>query len=132
MVLREIYTQNPFASRLKIQKWFFKKIHKIILNDHKKKLIEIAGTLKISKERVGHIVHEYGYAKPLCGVVQTQKTEFYRRCVTTDETWIHYSTPESHRQSALWTASDEHNRKRGKTQQSAGMGILGCTRNNIH
>jgi transposase len=36
-----------------------KKVHKIILNDRKVKLIEIAETLKISKVRVGHIVHEY-------------------------------------------------------------------------
>jgi hypothetical protein len=31
----------------------------LILNDRKVKLIEIAETLKISKKRVGHIVHEY-------------------------------------------------------------------------
>ncbi|QQP39511.1 Mariner transposase [Caligus rogercresseyi] len=31
----------------------------MILNDRKVKLIQIAETLKISKERVGHIVHEY-------------------------------------------------------------------------
>jgi hypothetical protein len=31
----------------------------IILNDRKVKLIEIAVPLKISKKRVGHIVHEY-------------------------------------------------------------------------
>jgi transposase len=36
-----------------------KKVHKIILNDRKVKLIEIAETLKISKKRVEHIVHEY-------------------------------------------------------------------------
>jgi hypothetical protein len=35
-----------------------KKVHKIILNDRKKKLIEIDETLKISKKRVEHIVHE--------------------------------------------------------------------------
>jgi hypothetical protein len=36
-----------------------KKVHKIILNGRKVNLIEIAETLKISKKRVGHIVHEY-------------------------------------------------------------------------
>jgi hypothetical protein len=36
-----------------------KKCHKIILNDRKVKLIEIAETLKVSKKRVEHIVHEY-------------------------------------------------------------------------
>ena len=43
-----------------------KKVHKIILNDRKVKLIEIAETLKISKERVGHIVHEYLNMRKLC------------------------------------------------------------------
>lgn len=36
-----------------------KKGHKIILDNRKVKLIEIAETLKILKERVGHIVNEY-------------------------------------------------------------------------
>lgn len=43
-----------------------KKVHKIIMNDRKLKLIEIAETLKISKERVGHIVHEYLDMRKLC------------------------------------------------------------------
>jgi hypothetical protein len=43
-----------------------KKLNKIILNDRKVKLIEIAETLKISKERVGHIVHEYLDILKLC------------------------------------------------------------------
>jgi hypothetical protein len=51
------------------------------------KVIEIAETLKISKERV--------------------------------ETWLLHYTPESNRQSADWTESDEPNPKRGKTQRSA-------------
>jgi hypothetical protein len=36
-----------------------KKVHKINLNDRKVKLIEKAATLKISKKRDQHIVHEY-------------------------------------------------------------------------
>ncbi|KAF7277767.1 hypothetical protein GWI33_009188 [Rhynchophorus ferrugineus] len=36
-----------------------KKIHKMILNDRKLKLNEIANTLKILTERVHHIIHEY-------------------------------------------------------------------------
>ena len=37
-----------------------------------------------------------------------------------DETWLHYYTPESKRQSAEWTAVGEPNPKRAKTKQSAG------------
>lgn len=121
-----------------------KKVHKIIMNDRKLKLIEIAETLKISKERVGHIVHEYLDMRKLCAkwvpreltieqkfqrVVDSEQclaifnrnnNEFFRRYVTMDETWLHHYTPESNRQSAEWTARDEPNPKRGKTQQSAG------------
>jgi hypothetical protein len=43
-----------------------KKVHKIILNDRKVKLIEIADTLKISKKRVENIVHEHLYMQKLC------------------------------------------------------------------
>jgi hypothetical protein len=43
-----------------------KKVHTIILNDRIVKLIEIAETLKISKKRVEHIVHEYLDMQKLC------------------------------------------------------------------
>jgi hypothetical protein len=66
-----------------VQKWFaklarsgrpkevvtdenIKKVHNIILNDRKVKLIEIAVTLKISKKRVGHSVHEYMWTCESC------------------------------------------------------------------
>ncbi|KAF7267481.1 hypothetical protein GWI33_019313 [Rhynchophorus ferrugineus] len=44
----------------------FRKIHKMILNDRKLKLNEIADTLKISTERVHHIIHEYLGMRKLC------------------------------------------------------------------
>jgi hypothetical protein len=43
-----------------------KKVHKIILSDRKVKLIEVTETLKISKERVEHIVHEYLDMQKMC------------------------------------------------------------------
>nr|XP_012563462.1 unnamed protein product [Hydra vulgaris] len=43
-----------------------KKIHKIVLNDQKVKFLETADTLKISKEYVGHIIHEYLDMRKLC------------------------------------------------------------------
>lgn len=121
-----------------------KKIHKIILNDRKMKLSEIADIVKISKERVHHIIREYLGMRKLCAkwvpreltidqkqqrvddseqcleMFKRNKAEFFRRYVTMDETWLHHYTPESNRQSSEWTASDEPNPKRGKTQQSAG------------
>ena len=121
-----------------------KKVHKIILNDRKVKLIEIADIVKISSECVHYIIHEYLYMRKLCAkwvpreltidqkqqhvndseqclkLFKRNKPEFLRRYVTMDETWLHHFTPESNRQSDEWTAHDEPNPKRGKTQQSAG------------
>ncbi|XP_049819262.1 histone-lysine N-methyltransferase SETMAR-like [Aethina tumida] len=123
-----------------------KKVHKIILNDRKVMLIEIADIVKISSERVHHIIHEYLYMRKLCAkwvsreltidqkqqhvndseqylkLFKCNKPEFLRRYVTMNETWLHHFTLESNRQSAEWTAHDEPNPKRGKTQQSAGKG----------
>jgi SHS2 domain-containing protein len=48
-------SQNPTSKNIKN----IKKVHEIISNDRKVKLIEIAETLKISKKRVEQIVHEY-------------------------------------------------------------------------
>jgi hypothetical protein len=87
-----------------------KKVHKIILNDRKVKLIEIAKTLKISKKRVEHIVHEYLDMRKLCAkwlvltidqnqqrvddseqclaIFNRNKDEFFRRNITMDVTWL--------------------------------------------
>ncbi|XP_019875979.1 histone-lysine N-methyltransferase SETMAR-like [Aethina tumida] len=121
-----------------------KKVHKIILNDRKVKLIEIEDIVKISSERVHHIIHEYSYMRKLCAkwvqleltidqkqqcvndsdqclkLFKRNKPEFLRRYVTMDETWFHHFTLDSNRQSAEWTAYDDPNPKRGKAQQSAG------------
>jgi hypothetical protein len=94
------------------------------------KLIEIVETLKISKERVGHIVHEYLDVRKLCAklmprvltidqnqqrvddleqclaIFNRNKDEFFRRCITMDVTWLLHNTPESNRESAEWTDRD--------------------------
>ncbi|GFV83972.1 putative DD34D transposase [Trichonephila clavipes] len=115
-----------------------KKVNKIISDNHKVKLIEITDTLKISKERVGHIVNEYLDMRKLCSkwvprelttnqkqqrideLFNRNKSEFLRRYGTMDETWLHHFTSESNRQSAEWTVRDEPTPKCGKTQKSAG------------
>lgn len=121
-----------------------KKIHKIVLNDRKVKLRELADIVKISKERVGFILHEHLTMRKLCSkwvprlltvdqkqervddseqclaMFKRNKPEFLRRYVTMDETWIHHFTPESKRSSSEWTATGEPRPKRPKAQQSAG------------
>jgi hypothetical protein len=88
-----------------------KKIHKIILNYRKMKLIEKAETLKMSKKHVEHIVHEYLDMQKLCAkwlprvltIDQNKQRvddseQFFRRYITMDVTWLLHNTPESNRQ----------------------------------
>ena len=116
----------------------------MVLSDRKVKLCEIAEALKISEGSVFTILHEHLIFRKLFSkwvprvltVDQKQqriddserclemfsrnKKDFLRRYVTIDETWIHYYTLESKRQSSEWTGSGESRPKRAKTQQSAG------------
>ncbi|QQP41991.1 Putative DD34D transposase [Caligus rogercresseyi] len=116
---------------------------KIIMDNRKVKLQEIADTLKLSKGSVFTIIHEYLNMKKLfskwvprlltpeqkqqrvddsrscLGVFTQNKKEFFRRYITMDETWIHHYTPESKRQSAEWCVDGESRPKRPKIQMSA-------------
>lgn len=56
-------------------------------------------------------------------LLNCNKPEFFRRYVKMDKTWLHRFTPKSSTVSHKWTARDEPNSKRGKTQQSAGKVI---------
>ncbi|GFW51568.1 putative DD34D transposase [Trichonephila clavipes] len=100
-----------------------KEVHKIIFDNRKVKMIEIAETLKISQERVGHIMNEYLDMRKLCSkwvpceltinqkqqriddskqcleLFNRNKSELLRRYVTVDQTWLQHFTPESYRQS---------------------------------
>lgn len=51
---------------------------------------------------------------------QCNKPEVLLRYVITDETWIHYFTPESKRSSSRWTATGESHPKHPKAQQLTG------------
>ena len=98
-----------------------KNLHKLVLDDHKLKLHEIAEELKISKDSVFTILHDLSMKK-LCSkwvlrlltvgqkrvndlehclqLFQCNKKEFLHKYVTRDETWIHHFTLESNQQSA--------------------------------
>jgi histone-lysine N-methyltransferase SETMAR len=99
----------------------------MVLNDRRMKVREISETIGISKERVGYILHEEldmkkhcarwvprlltADQKRTCMKISEQclerfnknKTDFVRRFITMDETWIDHHTPESKQQSKQWT-----------------------------
>ena len=121
-----------------------KKLHKLVLADHKLKLREIAEELKISGGSVFTILHVHLSMRKLCSkwvlhlltvdqkqqcvnnsecclqLFQHNKTEFLHKHATMDETWIHHFILESNQQSIEWTAAGESCPKRPKTLTSAG------------
>ncbi|KAM8710012.1 hypothetical protein ACLKA7_016761 [Drosophila subpalustris] len=114
------------------------------MSDRKVQVREIADILKISAGSVHTIIHEHlgmknvfskwvprlltpeqkqqriDESKSCLDMFTRNKSEFLRRYITMDETWIHHFTPESNRQSAEWHAAGESRPKRPKTQQLAG------------
>lgn len=119
------------------------KIHRMILNDRRSKVRELADATNISTERVYHILtDELGMRKlsarwvprlltpeqKIVRVVHSEECldiferdpkEFLRRYVTVDETWVHYYTPETKEQSKQWIARGEPAPKKAKTVKSA-------------
>ena len=101
-----------------------KKAHKIISENRKVKLQEIADIMKTSKGNVFTILHEHLFMQKLFSkwvtrslavdqkqqridaseecldIFKRNKAEFFRRYITMDEVWIHHYTPEYKRQSS--------------------------------
>ena len=94
-----------------------KKICKLVMNDRKWKVHELADIVKISDGSFFTILYEHLGVRKLCAkwvpreltvdqnqqridaskeclaLLNRNKMEFYRRYVTMDETWLHYYTP---------------------------------------
>ncbi|KAH0816471.1 hypothetical protein GEV33_006320 [Tenebrio molitor] len=90
------------------------KINNAVLNDRRLKVREIAEAVKISIDRVHHILHE------ILDLFKRNPAEFLRRFITVDETWIHHYTPETKQQSKQWIGAGESVPKKAKTVPSAG------------
>jgi histone-lysine N-methyltransferase SETMAR len=120
-------------------------VHDMVLDDQWMKVREIAETTGISKECVGYILHEELDMKKPCARrvprlltadqkrtrtkiseqcwehFNKNKTDFVRRFITMDETWIHHYTLESKQQSKQWTeASCSAAPKKTRSVPSAG------------
>ncbi|KAF7287956.1 hypothetical protein GWI33_000019 [Rhynchophorus ferrugineus] len=126
--------------------------------------LDVVKRLKeISTECVPHIIHEYLGMRKLCAkwmlreltvdqkqprvddseeglMIKRDKPEFLRRYVTIEtnmmETYIHYFTLKSNRQSFQWTAHDETAPNAWKNAtvgwQDNAVCILRCAWNNFH
>lgn len=120
------------------------KVHQMILDDRRIKVREIAAVMNMSKERVCHILNQHldmrklsarwvprlltldqkrvrmNISKDLLAQFRRNQSEFWRRLITVDETWVHHYTPETKMQSKQWTARGEPAPKKAKTVFSAG------------
>ncbi|XP_030758938.1 uncharacterized protein LOC115884482 [Sitophilus oryzae] len=114
------------------------KVHQMVLDDRRIKVREITEVMNISKERVCHILNqELGMRKlsarwvprlltldqkrvrmnisnAMLAQFRRNKSEFWRRLITVDGTWIHHYTPETKIQSKQWTAKGEPAPKKQK------------------
>lgn len=120
------------------------KVHKIVLADRRLKVRELAELVDISSERVHNILHQHLDMNKLCARwvprlltldqkrrrmddstdclqrFNRNKSEFLRRYITVDETWVHHYTPETKEQSKEWRKTGERPPKKAKTVLSAG------------
>jgi len=117
-------------------------VHYMVLDDRWVKVRENAETIGISEECVGYILHEELVMKKLCArwvphlLTADQKctrlkiseqclerfnknrTDFVRRFITMDETWIHHYTRESKQQSnSVQKPVVQHQRRQGWFRQ---------------
>ncbi|XP_031633838.1 histone-lysine N-methyltransferase SETMAR-like, partial [Contarinia nasturtii] len=89
-------------------------VRRMLLNDRKVKVREIAESIGISTGSVVTIMHQHLHMKKLLAM------EFLRRYITMDETWVHHYVPQDKRQSAEWVGPDERPPKRVKQDRWAG------------
>lgn len=119
-------------------------VEKIILQNRRVKVSEIAKELEISVGSVENIIHEHLHmskvsarwvprnlsvqdrhqrvvsSNELLSLYKSDKEKFCRRLVTGDETWIHHWDPESKLESMQWKHVDSPPPVKFRTQSSAG------------
>lgn len=119
------------------------KIHDIVINDRRVKVRKIAKTVGISIEQVQNILTTHldmkklfarwvprlliidnkhtrvSTSKECLAMLKRNRNDFWRWFITVDETWIHYSIPETKEQSKQWVFQGETAPKKAKTTLSA-------------
>ncbi|XP_031639759.1 histone-lysine N-methyltransferase SETMAR-like [Contarinia nasturtii] len=119
-------------------------VRRMLLNDRKVKVREIAESIDISTGSVVTIMHQHLHMKKLLAMwvphflnidqkeqrindsqrclalYNRNPREFLRRYITMDETWVHHYVPQDKRQSAEWVGPDERPPKRVKQDRWAG------------
>ena len=121
-----------------------RQVHEMVLVNRRSKASEIAEALGISKDRVLFILHEDLHMKKInvkwvphalnadqkltrvlfsehnLSKLSQNPTDFWRRFVTADETWVHHYIPEAPQALREWTASGERPSGQVKRTKSSG------------
>ena len=121
-----------------------KKIHKMVLDDRRLKVRELADMVGISKSAVHRILTENLDMRKLCArsvprlpimeqklrrkdvsieclaMFHSSKADFLRQFITMNKTWVHHFTFETKEQSEQLTERVESDLKKAKTVPSAG------------
>jgi len=123
------------------------RFEEMIHRNHRIKQKEIAISLGISKERVGHIIGVLGYRKVCARWVprvlsdemkaervcisrellehfEKEGGDFLKKIITGDETWVHHYDPSNKRQSMEYHHEESPQLKKFITQASAGKVML--------
>lgn len=119
------------------------KVKKLVLEDRRVKLWQLAEAIGISKERIGDILHSHLHMKKVCArwvpkmltpldkqrrVTTSQEfldicgdnpDDVFSRLVTVDETWIRQYDPESKQESMQWIEKGEKPPRKFKVERSA-------------
>lgn len=119
-------------------------VERLVMNDRRLKVDQIAATLGISHGSVETILHEKLGMSKVCArwvprmltsvqkadrvdasselleLCRSDPSDFCSRIVTGDETWLHHWDPESKQESMQWKHFDSPPPKKFRTQPSAG------------
>ena len=119
------------------------KIHKMVLDNRRLKVRELADMVGISKSSVHRILTENLALRKLCArwmphsltmkqkqhresvsiesltMFHSNKADFLRPFISMDKIWVHRITPETKEQSKQWTERGESAPKKAKTVPSA-------------
>jgi histone-lysine N-methyltransferase SETMAR len=135
--------EHPGPSCTVVTEENIKKVEKLVLEDRRIRVRQIAEELKISKDRVGEILHNHllmskvsarWVPKMLTPLQRNRRVECSRdflhlceddldsichRIVTCDETWIYQYDPESKQESMQWIKKGEKPPRKFKVQRVA-------------
>ena len=119
------------------------RVSNLVMQDRRVSVSFIAETLRISRERVEHIIKRVlrmrkvsarwvprlltpeqtdircAMSRENLRLFQQDPGEFVTRFVTVDETWVHHYEPETKQQSMQWKHSDSPPHKKAKAVPSA-------------